>query len=305
MVTIQLRRDAYGQHARHSAIADYLELLALSGRTVYEADLARRFEQDGLRLDPSPDDSQRPGEDEVDRHADQAARVFSVLEQRAKALRDLYPFAFDQGLRGLARASGPAVCGLYVPLLATTVAQSHGITDQHKLARLFELLVGRCLRSIGLRTATIGTSQTRKGSFKVRLQAACREVGIGRVSGNALVSKYAGDEKVDTLAHVDLRDERTGRWYFIGQSTIAKSDEWDQKFGEPKTSTWRQLVDEQVSPAKFLAVPHHVERWHWAKLTQDHSALILDRLRLTLSKESPTKEEQRIVRTVTNCEVEW
>jgi hypothetical protein len=93
------------------------------------------------------------------------------------------------------------------------------------------------------------------------------------------VSLAANDEGLDVLAHADWRDSRAGRWVFVGQATVAKSDQWESKASDASASQWMDLLSERLRPAGFLAVPHHIQNDHWSHLLYT-DRLLLDRLRL-------------------------
>lgn len=303
MTTLKLRRDAYGPYARHSAIADFLEVAALRGRHVHEVDVARSLEQDNIYVLPSAFDRPVPGEDDFDRYRHSARRIFDLLSERERTLRGLYPLIIaDHTLRSRRGRHQ----GIYKALLAMSVLHAYDIDPApHDPRTSFERVVARCLRRNGFRAATTGTAGSAGLGFSERLTRACSEVGLVANAAGAIISKYAKDENVDTLAHFDFHDDRPGRWTAIGQCTVASSDQWDKKICEPSPSTWRSLIAEAIHPTAFLAVPHHVERAYWNKLLEDRERLIFDRLRLTASGERPLPEERGLVAAVLACEVEW
>jgi hypothetical protein len=137
------------------------------------------------------------------------------------------------------------------------------------------------------------------------LAEACAEVGLRATAKTSVLSRGAQDEKVDTLAHLDLGDARHGRWTFIGQATISESDAWEAKAAEPKPKLWRKLIAETHEPAPFLAIPHHVEPKHLENLHEREEAIVLDRLRLARPNVAATAAERRIVAAVDACRVEW
>src|SRR5713101_7487540 len=99
--------EAYGSFARPSATADFLELVALSGRRLTRAELQKFLAKvsalRGSRLQIGEeewrdetmdlaDEEISPG-DTPDAPAREAVRrVFTLLEQRAHVLEDAYPF---------------------------------------------------------------------------------------------------------------------------------------------------------------------------------------------------------------------
>ena len=297
MSALALSPDVYGSFARFSAVADFLELRALRSPQVIvrEPDLERRIETDGIRLSsplgPSASDS-----------AQAAGIVFEVFEERARILGMRYPFHVSRR-NGLRRST--KVIGGYRVLLAMTAAHAYRVKcgDPKKL---FEGLVTRALEQLGLRSATTGTSRKqKKRGFTGMLEAACNDVGLEASPDGSILSEAAQDEKVDTLAHLDLGDGRSGRWTFIGQATIAESGEWERKASEPKPKLWRALIGDTHDPSPFLAVPYHVEANHLDSLHARLPAVVLDRLRLAATGLTPSKEERALVAAVDACRVEW
>lgn len=297
MSTISLSAEVYGTYARFSAVADFLELyvLRVPSRVVQQPDLERQIEKEDIRLSsplgPNPSDA-----------AQAAAVVFGIFEERARILGDRYPFLVDKqkGLRAKSRR-----VGLYRVLLALTAAHAYGVVSGSP-AKVFESLVARALRTTGLRTAHTGTARTRdQRGFGGMLTDACGEVGLIASPDAALLSSAAQDEKVDTLAHLDLGDGRPGRWTYIGQATVAESSSWEAKAAEPKPKLWKRLITDTHAPSPFLAVPYHVEENHLRSLHERLPSIVLDRLRLSRAGMQPSTTERAIVETVAECRVEW
>lgn len=295
-MTVSLDSEVYGGFARFSAVADFLELCALkSKRLVRLPDLERRFDKEGIKLasplGPKADDA-----------AQSAAIVFDTLRERAYILGSLYPFKVDarQGLR-----ASSSTIGTYRLLLALTAGHAHAINCGEP-TKLFEQFVARVLTARGLRASTTGTSRPRDGSgFAGVLEAACKEVGLTASPGAVVISSAAKDENVDVLAHLDWRDARAGRWTFIGQATIAASNEWEGKANEPSAKAWGRLLTDTHPPRPFLAVPHHVEKQHLTALHERDEAIVLDRLRLVHAKVKLTQAERDVVEAVAQEQVEW
>jgi len=297
MTALAFSPEIYGSFARFSAVADFLELLALKTprRYLQTPFLERQLDKENVRLHsplvPAPTDA-----------AQAAGIVFDILEERARILGRRYPFVVTRrdGLRARTLAIGS-----YRVLLALTAAHAYKVhcADPKKL---FEGLVARALAKLGLRTATTGTSRHRgHGGFAAVLTRACGEVGLEATPDAAVMSSAAQDEKVDTLAHLDLQDGRIGRWTFIGQVTVAESTEWERKAAEPKPKLWRSLITDTHAPSPFLAVPHHVEPAHFKSLHQRAEAIVLDRLRLARTDVRPSAQERAIVAAVNACRIEW
>jgi hypothetical protein len=64
------------------------------------------------------------------------------------------------------------------------------------------------------------------------------------------------------------------------------------------------MLNSGTLPLPFLAVPHHVEPVHWAKLIQDHRSVVLDRIRLTRFHGEVTAAECLIIDAVLDVGVE-
>ena len=285
--------------ARFSAVADYLELYALSrsGLVVREPDLERRFENDGVRIS-SPLDQTIPDATRA------ASIVFDVLLERARILGDLYPFIVSRQ-EGLS-ARRPRRIRTYRVLLALTTAHAFHVSKKPDPKKLFEGLVERTLRRLGLRTTTTGTSRKRgRGGFQAVLQTACTDVGLKASVDGVILSRAAKDENVDTLAHLDFQDQRRGRWTFIGQATVGESSNWEAKAKEPSPKVWQDLIADTHRPSVFLAVPHHVEPLHLESMHQREDAIVLDRLRLALQDVAPEATERELVSAVDACQVDW
>ena len=69
----------------------------------------------------------------------------------------------------------------------------------------------------------------------------------------AVISIAAQDEKVDPLARPDIGCGRRGHWTLVGQATLAKGGQWDNKRAETMPKFWKKLVDVDVVPSAILA----------------------------------------------------
>src|SRR3954451_23570265 len=114
--------------------------------------------------------------------------------------------------------------------------------------------------------------------------------------------RVAGCRTVAGLGHAPWGDKRTGRWVFVGQATVAKSDRWSVKAGDVSVAQWRDLVEEKVPLNGFLAVPHHIQDDHWSHLLLSER-LLLDRLRLTTWIGPLTEDEKQFAAASTDIEV--
>lgn len=91
---------------------------------------------------------------------------------------------------------------------------------------------------------------------------------------------------------------------FVGQATVGKSDRWYGKMGDVSPEQWAGLILEKVLPQPFLAVPHHIERDHWAYLIDNKKQVLIDRLRLAPWLTAERENEGEFVRSISELEVE-
>jgi hypothetical protein len=297
MKALSFAPEIYGRYARFSAVADFMELCALSKNNQYVrvSDLERALDKEGIKLSsplgPRAQDAQQS-----------ASIVFGLLQERSRILCDLYPFKADRQEGLIAHDES---VGIYRLMLALSTAHAYSV-DNCDARRMFEQVVPRSIQMLGLRSTTTGTSRRRSGGgFSAMLESACSDVGLEASVDGLTISEGAKDEKVDTLAHLDFGDGRCGKWTFIGQSTVAESGEWEEKASEPKTKLWRPLISETHEPSSFLAVPHHVELSHLRNLHERCDAVVLDRLRLSRAGITLTQEEHDVVNAVAAYPVEW
>ncbi|MXY52092.1 MAG: hypothetical protein F4Y86_06140 [Gammaproteobacteria bacterium] len=287
-------------------MADYVELLALKGKLVQRASVADFLADNDWDFDLilSPEAAslstmnQKTLSQRIDGADELASVVYRQLEERQHVLRGRYPFILEDEHVKLDPAVDPKA-NAYVAVLAMTVAHAYGVPSGCAPARLFEQTVTDVLCERGI--AAVGFAAVRRthGSFEKALPIACDAVGlIGNVEG-VPVLKWAHDEKVDVLGHVGWEDGlRFGSWGFLGQVTVGRSDSWETKIKEPNRDHWKQFTGTGVSPARFLAVPHHVERQMLERLTGDDTGIVLDRLRLVRYKAGVSENEERVVEAV-------
>lgn len=308
---IQPTIDAYGRYARASNLADHLELLCLLGQGLNRKGLAdvisdrawiAKMEEHFDVPTPAPrGEFEDPSEEEAAATADepgtvQADRVFDRLEERAELLGEHYPFTIGEELRlrdGVDPRRSP-----YVALLAITLAHAHKLEVAHAPTQLLEEAVVATLKLRGLEAVDVAAAGRGGGGFEETAKQAAVAVGLRAAPETVITMVNANDEKVDSLAHLPWGDLRPGAWAFLGQATCGESDTWSKKMGEPSDETWRLMLKVGVMPFVFLAVPHHVELHHLAKMVQDKKRLVLDRLRLARYREDVTAEETMIVDAV-------
>ncbi len=275
--------DLYGSKARDSAIADFLEAMALSGKQMSRAALGDYIEDvawapklkehfAGPELD---EDDDVMGESTSDARA---RKVFDLLEERSCVLGDLYPFTIDDA--GVRLRDG-AEDGGYLVLLGISLAHAYQLPTSSGLdpKQVLEDVAVSVMRAQGMQAKNTAFS-TQQGSFSDLLIAMGPALGLQPTPEQATISKSAKDEGVDVLCVFGWRDDRPGRWVFIGQVTCAKSDEWRKKLSEPSPHQWKALLGVQIAPIPFLAIPYHAQRGHLQDLLGKENAAVLDRLRL-------------------------
>ncbi len=302
----------YGTYARRSAIADYLELLAISGRTLTVEELADRIRDNkwarilGDRIDkplePEEDDEQIAAE--IDLAEDRARDVLSVVAERQEFAQPQYPFAVD-GLGRLTFMSEDQPSGLpYIRLLCITVAHATKVALQPRAHEVFELMVTGAFLKMGLATVGIGAESRAGGVWTEVLTRSCDRVGLNAYPERALAKVFANDEGADILSNVWSGDRRSGGLQLVGQVTCARSDEWDKKIQEPAPLQWRDWLGGMRQPSVYLAVPHHVEELTRCYLVSKRDRDIVDRLRLTpMLTAEPVAGEAELVAAVLAEEV--
>lgn len=275
--------DLYGSKARDSALADFLEAMALSGKPMSRAALGDYIEDAGWAT-KLKEHFQGPDVDEDDdvmgeSTSDARARkVFDLLDERSAVLGELYPFSVNDA--GVKLRQG-VEDGRYLVLLGISLAHSYELNTTSGLdpKRVLEDVTVSVMQAQGMRARNTAFS-TQPGSFSDLLIAAGTKLGLHPTPEQATISRSAKDEGVDVLCVFGWRDERPGRWVFIGQVTCANSDEWSKKLSEPKPHRWKALLGVKTIPIPFLAVPYHVQRGHLLYLLGESNAAVLDRLRL-------------------------
>ena len=304
--------DTYGQYARASLLADYIELLALKGKPVQRGSLTDFLADNSWDLQlvlPATDSSPTLEVDQalpaiLDDADETVSIVYSQLDERRHILGPRYPFQMESKGVSLNPHVDPKA-NAYIAILALTIAHAFDVNASCRPEVQFERTVTEALRTRGLSAVGLAAVRRRTGSFEDALNIACREVGLMAALDNVARLKKAHDEKVDVLCHLGWEDElRLGTWAFIGQVTVGRSDSWERKMNEPSPSRWKRFASTRVSPARFLAVPHHVERPTLELLTDDDKGIVLDRLRLVKFKTSISECEREIVEAVLSEEIE-
>jgi len=233
----------------------------------------------------------------------QANRVFDVLDERLDLLGDHWPFEVIDDALTLKSGAEPR-SSPYVALLAITLAHAHKMEIDVDPKQVLEAAVAETLGSRGLKAVDVGAVSREEGDFRATVMRCGVAVGLQPTPHDAVTLAHANEEGVDSLAHLPWGDGRPGAWTFLGQATCGKSDRWNAKIAEPKPAAWKQMLSVGILPLPFLAVPHHVEMSHMAKLVQDNGSLVLDRIRLSRYRESVSSDEARIIDAVLSVGVE-
>ena len=313
---IEPRKDAYGREADTSHLADYLELLALSGRPLKRANLSDYLADSDWPVrsrelfhtaDPPGADTEPP-EDELESGpgpspADEAAgRVLDLVADRATLLGVRYPFLIDD-VQVTVGDLVPEHHDPYLALLAITVAHHYQITVPAAPEHAFEAAVASVMSGRGLATVDMGEAGRAAGDFRDAVRIAGETIGVLPAPEAAPTREHANEEGVDTLSHLTWGDTRPGHWLFIGQATCAKSPEWARKITEPKPAQWAKLLGSAVPPIAYLAVPHHVESPHMLHISDREGRLVIDRLRLCRHLSTLSDDQVGIIEAVRSEDV--
>lgn len=296
---IEPRPDPYGRYADSSALADYLEVLALAGVSPTRHDLADQiadntwtvrahelFLEGGEERDSNVDD-----EEGVIR----ADRVFRLLDERSRTLGHRYPFDITE--TSLMRRPPADEHRLYYGLLAISLAHAYGLYGD--VTGLFEEVVAAALSDRGLRSIRISSAGA---NFEERVTNAGTQLDLSPTPEAEIRRLFAHDEKGDVLTHFGWTDLRVDTWTAVGQVTCAVSEEWDGKIAEPSDVQWKGYLNVHPRPLTFLAIPHHAESRHRHWLTKRHERLLLDRLRLVACRTRVVEGEDGVVAAVTDAE---
>ena len=298
--------DAYGTYARVSALADFLELVALNGSRLsrgntadYIGDLSWQSLLKELFLS---------GDDEADSHdeydeepsggtEEAAERVFALLRRRAECLGELYPFYVDSEegwLQGIDPAPSP-----YLVLLGITVAHAFSIPTEFGPTSVFEDTVSRALADAGHSSLNFSRFRKAYSSFDEALIEAGPAINLRPTPSTAPISASAQDAGADVLVQVEsgyVPGCDAGAWTLVGQATCGKSDGWRQKLSEVELPAWRLRLAAVVPPQPFLAVPHHAD--YVRVLARNNHWIVLDRMRLARMLSGVSDDERHILDTV-------
>lgn len=290
---IEPNLDAYGTDSRPVALADHMELLAMSGRPGRLASLGNMIEDNSW--DRKRGQQFTVGDADPEEPDDLVEQTRSALLERADVLDDLYPFEVTAwGVR--AKPGFPLTT--YHLLLAITCLHAHAVTSTSDPRQAFERVVTNYMSQLGLLSADFGALTRESPDLLSALDRLRPSLELTGASGSPVHRKSAMDAGVDVVSHLWHGDTRPGRWLFVGQATCGKSNTWLTKAGEPKIEAWRLWLGEILPPQAFLAVPHHVEELHLSSLVQDGRVVVLDRLRLARLDRGLLPEESALVETL-------
>lgn len=279
MPTIEADIDRYGTLARASYLADYLELLALTGIRCTFPQLAEMIaDRFGLKREilllPEEDPED---EDTAAAFIDQAREC--ILE-RGDILGAAYPFEIDDIELRISGGADPDE-SVYVALLCVTLVHAYSLDAGLNVEEVFEALVAEALTNLELVVGNVGeTSRQNAGNFVRTLDALASSMDLPLDPSAAPRRRRANDAGADILAFSSWGDHRTGRWSAIGQVTCGDSDSWVGKLFEPKPLQWVKFLAETTEPRCFLAVPHHVNERPFRELSANSGRTVIDRLRL-------------------------
>jgi hypothetical protein len=294
-MAIEPRIDAYGKEADGSALADYLELLALQGEFPSVADLGDMIGDNDWKVRSRElirvpqyeehDPDSEPSEEVIESaliekpSLDAAKWVFELIAERSERLGERYPFMVSGVRMSIADPIEEAHLP-YLALLAITVSHAYGLSSPVNPRNLFEDVVARVLGARGIATIDMAHAGRHAGSFPEALEAAAIAVGLRAAADAGPVRTHAQEAGVDTLSHFSWGDLRDGHWVFIGQATCGKSETWTAKISEPAPGAWGPWLSSLVAPIPYLAIPHHAEEHYLHHLTYTYRTLVLDRIRL-------------------------
>jgi hypothetical protein len=278
-----------------------LEVAALAGIHITQAALADAIYDNGWGRRPVRQFITPVGEDDP---VDMASSVFSLIADRKAQLQALYPFDLSRNSLKCVVNAPDYFDSAYVGLLAITVVHAWDVPCEVDPKPVLEDVAARALAAAGIQTYNIGATERGSG-FDAALTGAAQTLGLSRVA-QVFGSRHAQDAGVDTLGAFCWRDSRpAGKWLFIGQATVGKSDTWSGKLGEPSPPRWAKLLVEYLHPQSFLTVPHHVETEHLRDLLTDARGVVVDRLRLIPLITANSEDQVQLIRAMLSCDIDW
>jgi hypothetical protein len=309
--------DWYGTYVRRSALADYLEILALRGEHlsreslgdfIRDSNWVRRLSYSVIApgrpeiAEEVPEEEPIELSEEIDRALLAANDVLAMVEQRASILGERYPFESDEAGR-LTYTDGEPAENSYVALLCVAIAHAGGIATPVAPFYVFEDTVTTLLNGRGWPTSNLGERSRSGMSFDEVITSGCVDVGLEAYPERAAYRPAANEEGSDSLTNLWLGDTRPGGIQAVGQVTCAKSDSWKEKLSEPPAGAWREWLGKLRTPTVFLAVPHHVETPMLSYLIGQRNDDVVDRLRIVLFKDGTTDHERDVIESVLGEEV--
>lgn len=290
---VEIDIDRYGQDARVSALADFLEIAALSRIRITRAALADMIVDNEW--------SRRPvrryhlAEDVPDDADAWSDAVFRMIGDRGAALQGLYPFEERGRAVHLRSGAGDPRESSYIALLAITAVHAWSLPCDVPVESTLEDLVARTLEAMGMTVANIGATDRGSG-FLDALRQGATALGLRAHPNPTPRSTRAKDIGVDTLAGVVWKDQRVGgQWLTLGQVTVAQSQHWTKKLNEPEAPRWADYLQELIHPQVFLAIPHHIQDDHLRNMMAGRRGLIIDRLRLAARMPQTTPSERTVI----------
>lgn len=276
--------DAYGTKGRITCLTDYFEVAALNGINYSISEMGDLIKDNGWDSLPLSN-IKHAGADyeevyQSDRVEDWEIILQGTIEQRNIELGSKYPFKIESNR--LVEKPYDDLHLIYIELLGISFLHGNKIYERfslQKLSSIFELSVTECLSQKGLNGKNFGTAGGSSGNFPERLKNTFE--GTGLIPKEEIIfNRYAKDEKVDTIGGIFWKDNRklNQHWIFLGQSTIAKSDEWERKMIEINLDRWKEFLDSRILPQGFLAVPYHIDNEHLKYMVQGR--VVLDRINL-------------------------
>jgi hypothetical protein len=311
--------DWYGTYNRHSALCDYIELMAVRGLPVSRGGLpdiirdsqwlallrARIEDSDRGRPPEEPDDDDTNLTESLDLAATLATDATAVLAERAELLGAAYPFSVADTSLVLQYQGGDPTDSLYLAFLALTVAHASKLPGlQRAPTYVFEDSLTATMNAHGLATSCLGSTSRDENNFPATLKTSCGHVGMAVDETRAPYRVYANEEGSDTISNLWPSDPRVGGVQFIGQATIARSNEWKKKLHEPPLGHWEDWLMRSSEPFGFLAVPHHVQGGTLRYLvTADKRRDVVDRLRLASVTREILDDEREILAAVVGTDL--
>jgi hypothetical protein len=295
--------DRYGKYAQASAIADYLELVALvHGGSPTRAAVADMIVDNNWKVKSAENFFVPDLEDEDEEVGDAVERIFNILAERRLVLGGAYPF--HQDVAGRLTPANLAAETPYVAVLAITLAHAYQVTTHQAPEEVFEQTVTDVVTGRGWLGVNFRLLRRANANFAAALEASGPALGLQTDAGGAAYNVNAFDEGIDTVLHIPWCRTRRGRWTVIGQMTCAMSNEWKGKMKEPSPWTWAGLLGEKIWPFVFCAVPHHAEPRHRLYLIESTRTILLDRLSLIAHKAVVSPDEANIIGAVVGGGVE-